>query len=99
MRTDEQTPDEVEVVHVSKSQKKRDALVLQDLGKFMMTKLKPEAIHALPMSQSIQTAVIAGKSMKMGALKRQVQYVGKLLREEDEADLAALKQALARYLK
>lgn len=97
MSTDEQTPDEV--VYVSKSQKKRDALALQDLGKFMMSRLKPEAIHALPLPESIQAAVLAGRSMKMGALKRQIQYVGKLLREEDEADLAALKLALARYLK
>ena len=62
-----------------------------------MMELKPEILRKLPMPEDIQKAIIAGKSMKMGALKRQVQYVGKRLRQEE--DLTELHCALASYFK
>lgn len=82
--------------YVSKSQKKRDALALQDLGKQMIS-LKPEILKKLPMPESIQKAIVAAKPLKMGALKRQIQYIGKLLR--DEEDLSDLHRALTVYFK
>lgn len=92
--------EEPETVHedgyVSKSQKKRDALALQDLGK-RITTLKPEVIRSLPLSPEIQGAMIAAKTMKMGSLKRQIQYIGKLLRQEE--DLTELHRTLADYFK
>ncbi len=90
------TVDETVPVVVSKSQKKRDALALQDLGRNMID-LKPEVLKKLPLTETIQKAILAGKSMKMGAKKRQVQYIGKLLRQEE--DLTALHRALANYFK
>lgn len=82
--------------YVSKSQKKRDALALQELGK-KITTLKPEVIRSLPLSTEIQQAVLAAKTLKMGSLKRQIQYIGKLLRQEE--DLTELRGALADYFK
>lgn len=82
--------------YVSKSQKKRDAHALQDLGRQMIG-LKPEVLKKLPLSEEILKAVLAGKPMKMGALKRQIQYLGKLLRQEE--DLTELQRALTDYLK
>lgn len=89
-------PNLEEVGFVSKSQKKRDALALQDLGRKMI-ELKPEILRGLPLSEDILKALIAAKPMKMGARKRQIQFIGKLLRQEE--DLTALLQAVAFYCK
>ncbi len=83
-------------VYVSKSQKKRDSHALQDLGKRMIS-LKPEILKKLPLSEEILKALLDAKTMRMGALKRQIQYIGKLLRQEE--DLTALQRTLADYFK
>lgn len=76
---------------ISKSQRKRDALALQDLGRQLMG-LKPPLIQKLPLPDHILEALVAARSMKMGALKRQIQLIGKYLREEE--DLSGLYAAL-----
>lgn len=81
---------------VSKSQKKRDSLGLQDLGR-KMTELRPEVLRKLPLSESLLKALLDAKPLKMGAKKRQIQYIGKLLREEE--DLNPLHLALTHYFK
>ncbi len=88
--------DHSEELKPSKSQRKRDSLALQDVGKRMIS-LRPDIIRKLPVSEDTQKALLAAKAMKMGALKRQIQYIGKLLRQED--DLSALHCALADYFK
>ena len=82
--------------YVSKSQKKRDSLALQDIGRKIVS-LRPALIRKLPISPEIQEALVAAKAMKMGALKRQTQLIGKMLRHED--DLADLYHALTVYFK
>jgi ribosome-associated protein len=68
---------------VSKSQVKRECLDLQELGE-AMSKLEPSALDKIPLDDKIRDAVIAIRKMKKGgALKRQIQYVGKLLRNTD----------------
>ncbi len=62
-----------------------------------MIELKPEILRGLPLSEDILKALIAAKPMKMGARKRQIQFIGKLLRQEE--DLTALLQAVAFYCK
>ena len=68
---------------VSKTQVKRECLDLQELGE-AMSKLEPATLDKIPMDEKIRDAVITIRKLKKGsALKRQVQYVGKLLRNSD----------------
>jgi len=68
---------------VSKTQVKRECIDLQDLGE-AMSKLEPAALDKIPMDDTIREAIITIRKMKKGsALKRQIQYVGKLLRNSD----------------
>ena len=72
-----------EETFVSKSQVKRECLDLQELGE-AMSKLEPSALDRIPMDEKIRDAIITIRKLKKGsALKRQVQYVGKLLRNTD----------------
>ena len=68
---------------ISKSQVKRECHDLQELGE-AMSKLEPAALDKIPMDETIRDAVIAIRKLKKGsALKRQIQYVGKLLRNSE----------------
>lgn len=82
----------------SKSQIKREAEHLENLGRVMVG-LNPSALSKLPLPEYILDAVLAAQKMKQGALKRQVQYIERLLREEEDLDLSALQRSLAAYLK
>ena len=62
-----------------------------------MVGLRADIIKKLPISEALQKSLIAAKGMKMGALKRQVKYMGKLLRQEE--DLTELQSALSNYFK
>ena len=80
----------------SKSQRKRDALEILELGRNMVN-LKPPVLKKLPLSEELLQAILEAQPMRQGALKRQVQFIGKLLRHEE--DLSALRQALSIYFK
>lgn len=82
----------------SKSQIKREAQALEDMGRVMVA-LNPNVLKSLPMPEYILDAILAAQKMKQGALKRQIQYVERLLREDDELDLTSLQRSLAPYLK
>ncbi len=76
----------------SKSAKKREYLALQKLGEELIG-LREADILALPLEDELRTAVLEARRMKArGALRRQRQYIGKLMRE---ADAASIRQALA----
>ncbi len=73
----------------SKTQKKRDALSLQDLGAKLLD-LTEEELKGLELPESIFDAVVLAKTIKKhGALKRQVQYIGALMRKIDTAPIEA----------
>jgi ribosome-associated protein len=80
----------------SKSQKKRDADALQKLGIKLIT-LSMEKLHTLPLPANLRQALIDAKSIKThGALRRQLQLIGKLMRTVDsEAVLNAYNTILA----
>jgi ribosome-associated protein len=82
----------------SKSQLKREAQALQSLAQDLVA-LERNLLKKLPLPEYLFDAIIAAQTMKQGALKRQVLYVGRLLREEETLDLALLQRALALYLK
>ncbi len=66
----------------SKSQIKRDLLELQSLGK-QLVELPDKQLLLIPVSDKLRDAIIAAKSFKHGALKRQLKYIGSLMPNED----------------
>lgn len=80
----------------SKSQKKREADALQKLG-IKLVELSLTKLDALPLSEALYQAIIAARSLKShGAIRRQAQLIGKLMRSEDgEAILKAYEQLVA----
>lgn len=75
----------------SKSARKRSHLSLQSLGERLIP-LEHAELEKLPLDESLLDAVIRAKSIKSrGALRRQRQLIGKLMRHADaEAILASL---------
>ncbi len=83
-------PDEI----VSKSQQKRDSLALQALGK-RLAALSPDVLDRLPLDPPLREALALAQriSNKRSALKRQYQFIGKLLRARDVAPITAALDA------
>ena len=74
----------------SKSARKRQNLALQALGE-QLIELPPETLAELPLEERLREAVIAARGMKAhGALRRQKQLIGKLMREQDPTPIEAL---------
>jgi ribosome-associated protein len=73
----------------SKSQRKRDADRLQELGESLIA-LKPAELAALPLPESLFDAVsLAQRISAHGGLYRQKQLIGKLMRNLDVEPIAA----------
>lgn len=71
----------------SKSARKREYLALQKLGEELIT-LKLSDLHALPLDEDLLEAVMEARQIKAhGALRRQKQYIGKLMRHIDPQPL------------
>ena len=67
----------------SKSQIKREMLALQDLGK-QLVELSPERLKQLPISDKLHEAIrLAQRTTSREGRRRQVHYVGKLMRDAD----------------
>ena len=67
----------------SKSQVKRDMLELQDLGK-KLVELSTDRLKQLPLSENLYEAVRqAQRTTSREGLRRQIHYVGKLMRNAD----------------
>ncbi len=68
---------------ISKTQKKKEALSLQALGE-QLVKLSKEQIEGIDLPAEIHEAVMFAKTIrKHGALRRQLQYIGTLMRRYD----------------
>ena len=68
---------------ISKSQRKREAHALQALGESLV-KLNKSALAQIPLSDGLRHAIEAAQHLHQhGALKRQLQYIGKLMRQCD----------------
>lgn len=80
---------------ISKSQRKRECHALQDLGTELV-KLPQADLDKIPLDEELQQAINEARRIKQrGALKRQLQFIGKLIRQRD-AD--ALRQAYNRVM-
>lgn len=68
----------------SKSQVKREMRALRDLGKELVD-LPAAELAKFEFSETLLDAILLAQNLKREALRRQLQHVGKLLRDEDEA--------------
>jgi ribosome-associated protein len=71
----------------SKSARKRDAHALQDIGTALVA-LSRERLGRIPMPDKLRQAVLeAQRITKHEARRRQMQYIGKLMRDADRAPI------------
>jgi len=84
--------DEIEIV--SKSQMKREMNALQDLGVALIALTRGQ-LKKLDLPDTLMTAVLdAQKITSNSAIKRQRQYIGRLMREVDPAPIQAFLESL-----
>jgi ribosome-associated protein len=75
----------------SKSSRKRAAHAAQKLGE-RLVKMRNEELQLLPLEEALRAAIAEARRLtSRGALARQHQYIGKLMRD---TDLTALEAAL-----
>ena len=80
---------------LSKSQRKRDALALQALADELV-QLSPTELDGIPLPDALRQAVAGTREMSRGAYRRQVRYLGRLLRDVDAAPIRAAVDARRR---
>lgn len=80
----------------SKSARKREYIALQKLGEELITLTDPE-LQSLPLEEALLEAVMEARQITAhGALRRQKQYIGKLMRHIDPEPLRAEMAKLRR---
>ena len=80
----------------SKSAKKREHLALQALGEQLLG-LTREQLDEIDLDERLKDAVLAAREMRShGALRRQKQLIGKLMRSVDAAPIEAALALLGR---
>ena len=73
---------------ISKSERKRQMAQLQDIGATLVN-LDEDKLDKLEVSDTLKNALLDAKRIKKReALRRQYQYIGKLMRKEKESTLA-----------
>jgi ribosome-associated protein len=78
----------------SKSQRKRDADALQKLGEELIA-LKPSELAQFDLPDNLLKAIEEARKLhQRGSLKRQRQYIGKLMRNVDAAQIAQKMEEL-----
>lgn len=76
----------------SRSQKKRDSTALQNMGEELAA-LAPSMLEKMPITANIREAVLEWQRLSSHeSRRRQMQYVGRLMREEGDA--SAVREAL-----
>jgi ribosome-associated protein len=78
---------------VSKSQRKRDALALQSLGDDL-AQLSAAELDKVALPDDLREAVVSARSLTKGAYRRQIRYLGRLLREIDAGEVRAAVDGL-----
>lgn len=94
MAHDDHEADAAEFI-VSRSQRKRDARAREALGE-ALAQLPPARRAGLPLPEDLQKALHdLDRFPERGAHKRQLKYVGRLMREMEDQHFDAIAQALA----
>lgn len=79
---------EEEIIWVSKTELKRDMEELQKLGEELVN-LKPSVLEKFPLSDDLRDAIKDAQRFNKEARRRQIQYIGKIMRNEDPEPLQA----------
>jgi ribosome-associated protein len=86
MNHDHHNTDAPEYDGPSKSQLKRDMQALQDLGKRMLD-LSNDQLDTLPISTTLRAAIEESRRIRQNeARRRHLQYIGKIIRQEDDPE-------------
>jgi ribosome-associated protein len=86
---------ELKGTDVSRTDLKRESAELQKLGESLVT-LRGDLLAGLDLSEKLVDALAeAGRITNFEGKRRQMQFVGKLMRGLDEATLEAIREALA----
>ncbi|HVY07679.1 MAG TPA: ribosome biogenesis factor YjgA [Burkholderiales bacterium] len=84
-----------EDVEVSRTQRKREDQALQVLGEELVS-ISADKLAELDLPERLRDAVIEARNIsRFGALRRQMQYIGRLMREEGDAE--AIREKLAAW--
>ena len=79
---------------ISKTRRKRQMTELQDVGAALV-KLSPEQLRRMDLPESLLEAVLACKKFtKHEAVRRQMQYIGRLMRDVDPAPIVERLNAI-----
>ncbi|MEG9489628.1 ribosome biogenesis factor YjgA [Mannheimia indoligenes] len=74
--------DDDEIIWVSKSEIKRDSEHLKKIGAELI-ELTPQNLEKIPLDDELKEAIRQAQGFKMEARRRQIQFIGKLLRNRD----------------
>ncbi len=74
--------DDDEIIWVSKSEIKRDAEALKDLGTELVD-LGKNALERIPLDEDLLAAIELAQKIKKEGRRRQLQLIGKMLRARD----------------
>lgn len=89
---DEETADHLPP---SKSQRKRDVEALQKLGR-ELTELSKDQLKKMGLPENLLVALLEYQRISShGAMRRQIQFIGKVMREIEDAEVEAIVDALA----
>lgn len=90
----EEFENEDEIIYVSKSEMKRESHALQALGEALV-ELPESKLTKIPMPDDLAEAVeLARRISARGGRKRQLQYIGKLMRKIDPEPIRLAMDAL-----
>lgn len=94
---DAEQPDELEEQEGrGRSARKRASHELTRLGEELL-KLRPDQFAALELPERLEEAVAEARRLtSFGAKRRQMLFIGKLMRQLDEAAVAAVRSAVTR---
>ena len=79
---EDKNDDDDEIIWVSKSEIKRDAEALKDLGTELV-ELGKNALEKIPLDEDLLTAIKIAQKIKKEGRRRQIQLIGKMLRARD----------------
>ena len=90
-------PDELEAEEGrGRSARKRASHELTRLGELLLT-LRAEKVAGLALPEWLEDALAEARRLtSFGAKRRQMQFIGKLMRKLDEESVAAIRKALER---
>ena len=80
----------------SKSQRKREMMALQAMGR-QLVELTPHQIEKIEMPQELREALLFAKTLKRSeALRRQLKYIGALMRDIDLEPISKALELISR---